>query len=411
MSLKAKANEEILIKQPVIGVKMLLICIMTIIGVQWMMTDMYMPALPILIRKFGVSAATLNITLNAGLAATAVGTLVGGSLSDKYGRKGILIIGILLNVVFCIVCAGANSVLMLSIGRAFACLGSGFVVTVANAMIKDSFAGDTFKKAMSITQAMAIVGPILGPSIGALVINLFSWRAIFLFLGGVTLLASIPLFIAKETCPPENRQQLSVIEATTGLFRILKDKSFTLFLAIITVISLPVWACISVSSYIFIDDFGLTNTMYGVFYALSMGPAVFAPFIYIYLDKKMKARRIVECCIFVTLAAGVAMVLFGGASPVIFLLIAIPISITEGIIRPLGSIVLMNEYENQVGVVSAMTNFVSTLAGIIGTFFATLAWGSYTTGLGIIFVGCTVITIAFWICIVRNRCFAKSLFE
>ena len=66
--------------------------------VQWMTLDMYLPALPVLKAQFGASEALLNISLNSDLFACAIGTLIGGTISDKYGRNPIMIIGLILAV-------------------------------------------------------------------------------------------------------------------------------------------------------------------------------------------------------------------------------------------------------------------------------------------------------------------------
>ena len=165
--------------------------LMVTVTIQWIMLDMYLPALPILVEEFGVTEGELNVSLNAGMTegelnvslnagiiSAAVATIIGGTLSDRYGRKPVMIISMLLAIAGCLCCALSRGVVMLSIMRGIAGIGSGSVCTVANAMLKDSFAGKRFQRNMTILQSVAAVGPIFAPALGSFLINISSWRFI-----------------------------------------------------------------------------------------------------------------------------------------------------------------------------------------------------------------------------------------
>jgi CDP-diglyceride synthetase len=104
--------------------------------------------------------------------------------------------------------------------RGISGLGGGFALTVAAAIVRDSFKGRTFQMVTTLTQAAAVIGPLFAPAIGAMLIEYLSWRWIFILEGGAILLTLIPFFIAEETWPKEKRQVENVMQATIQAFGI-----------------------------------------------------------------------------------------------------------------------------------------------------------------------------------------------
>lgn len=382
--------------------------LMVITTIQWIMLDMYLPALPILVDEFGVTEGELNVTLNAGIICAAVATIIGGTLSDRFGRKSIMIAGMLLGITGNVFCAMSKGVAMLCIMRGMAGFGSGVVDTVAAAMLKDSFSGKRFQKNMTILQSVAAVGPIFAPALGSFIINISSWRFIFYFLAAATFVTMIPILISTETLPPENRFSNRFSDVARETVQIAKTPAFSLFLAIIAFLTIPIWAYVAVSSYIFIDGFGLDNTGYGVYYAIGTVFSVVAPFIYLALAKRLNSRMIVRITLILMLASGIMLLTIGKISPVLLIFCVVPMYFSEGIIRPLGLVILLEEYSYVAGSASALMQFVVNIVGSVGTALATIGWHSMVHGTGVITMGCVAVAALCWavICmkgLLRNR--------
>ena len=401
-------DREVLLKQKHMPMGFLAAWLMVITTIQWIMLDMYLPALPILVDEFGVTEGELNVTLNAGIICAAVATIIGGTLSDRFGRKSIMIAGMLLGITGNVFCAMSNGVAMLCIMRGMAGFGSGVVDTVAAAMLKDSFAGKRFQKNMTILKSVAAVGPIFAPALGSFIINISSWRFIFYFLAAATFVTMIPILISTETLPPENRFSNRFSDVARETVQIAKTPAFSLFLAIIAFLTIPIWAYVAVSSYIFIDGFGLDNTGYGVYYAIGTVFSVVAPFIYLALAKKLNSRMIVRITLILMLASGIMLLTIGEISPVLLILCVVPMYFSEGIIRPLGLVILLEEYSYVAGSASALMQFVVNIVGSVGTALATIGWHSMVHGTGVITMGCVAVAALCWavICmkgLLRNR--------
>ncbi len=390
-----------MIRQKHMSMQVLVVWMMIITTTQWIMLDMYLPALPVIKEEFGVSEAYLNITLNTGMVACALGTFIGGILSDHYGRKIPFIAGLAGAAAGCFASMFAMNVPTLAIFRSIGILGSGVVLSVNMAIIKDSFEDERFNNVTTYLQSAAAVGPIIAPTLGAILINYFSWRYIFAFLGGLTLITLIPMLRLTETWPKERRVVTGYRAMWDQTVRFLKNRNFLLFMLIICLITIPVWAYLGVSSYVFINEFGLTNTQYGIYYAVGACISVIGPFLYIGLRKIMKLRKIVHISMILLFLSAALLLLPRHMFAALFLIGVIPVLIVDGILRPLGMVVILEEHASEAGTASSWMQFIVNIIGIVGTTVATLQWTSMAFGVGVITAVCAVLATIVWIVLLK----------
>ena len=405
-----KKAKDVIMDQPKMGINVFAGSIMVLTAVVWMALDIYLPALPILKEEFKVSATYLNLTLTAGIIATAIGTLIGGPMSDKYGRKPVFASGVGLSLLFTFLCTFAGSVDFLIVVRGLASLGNGIILTVTTAMIKDTFSGRTFKNVMTVLQSAAIIGPILAPSVGSVIITWLSWRWLFVFIAVVSVVPAALILFARETWPEGKRISDSALKAVSDTLHTAGDKPFALFAGVMAVLTIPMWAYISVCSYIYITDFGISNMQYGIFYALGAGVSCISPFLYMVITRHSSTGRACEVCLGLILLSGVMLIAVGGRAPVLFLLSTLPFIIAEGMIRALGMVVLLEQYSHVAGAASAMINFILNIVGTVGASLATLNWNSYITALAVICIGCMAAALLLWIVIIRKGIMEERLF-
>ena len=397
-----KKAKDVIMDQPKLGINVFAGSIMVLTAVVWMALDIYLPALPILKEEFKVSATYLNLTLTAGIIATAIGTLIGGPMSDKYGRKPVFASGVGLSLLFTFLCTFAGSVDFLIVVRGLASLGNGIILTVTTAMIKDTFSGRTFKNVMTVLQSAAIIGPILAPSVGSVIITWLSWRWLFVFIAVVSVVPAALILFARETWPEGKRISDSALKAVSDTLHTAGDKPFALFAGVMAVLTIPMWAYISV--------FGISNMQYGIFYALGAGVSCISPFLYMVITRHSSTGRACEVCLGLILLSGVMLIAVGGRAPVLFLLSTLPFIIAEGMIRALGMVVLLEQYSHVAGAASAMINFILNIVGTVGASLATLNWNSYITALAVICIGCMAAALLLWIVIIRKGIMEERLF-
>lgn len=384
----------------------LIIAMMT---VQWMTLDMYLPALPVLKEEFGASEAVLNFSLNSDLILCAIGTLIGGTISDKYGRKPIMLFGLSLSAAALLAAAMAQGVVMLTIMRGLCGLGGGFALTVASAIIRDSFEGDTFQMVTTLTQSAAVIGPIVAPAAGAFLIEYLSWRWIFIVLGVATVLTLVPFFFTVETWPAVKRQVSSVWQATVQSFNLIRRFEFVVFMVVVMMITLPQWAYLGTCSYIYYDGFGVSNLEYSVLYALAALSAFFAPFLYVWVSRRTTGRRTVEFILAFLLLAVILLITIGWRGPILFMIATVPLMMSEAMARSMSMVIVLEEYPEEAGSASALIGFLAMMVGVVSTAVATLNWPSFLLAIIVITVFGLVAATGAWVVVVKKKIYGRQL--
>ena len=166
-------DNEMLVEQPRLGKKGMIALITMCNVMAPMSTDMYMPALPEMKGYFNTTEGIMNLTLVGFFFIFAIGMLIFGSVSDRFGRKPTLVFGILLYVAGCLGCTASMSVLFLIIARMIQALGAGCMVSVSTAIVKDQFSGAVQGTVLATSQVFGVLGPVLSPVIGAFVYQMF----------------------------------------------------------------------------------------------------------------------------------------------------------------------------------------------------------------------------------------------
>jgi DHA1 family bicyclomycin/chloramphenicol resistance-like MFS transporter len=169
--------------------------------------DMYLPALPKIANDLSVSSSVAQLTLAGTLAGLGLGQLVIGPLSDSLGRRGPMMVGIVVHMLASLVCAMAPSILILGLARVVEGIGASATMVLAIAMIGDQFHG--FEAAAVMSRLMLVLGvaPVLAPSLGAALFLEASWRWVFVvlvFVGGVLLALAATLL--PESLPQRHRR-------------------------------------------------------------------------------------------------------------------------------------------------------------------------------------------------------------
>ena len=332
----------------------------------------------------------------------AVGILVLGPMSDKYGRKPILIVSITISMVFSAVCAFSPNIGFLLTARAASAFGAGGMTSVATALIKDSFKGKEMSKVLSVTQAFILLAPMMAPILGALILQLANWEMTFIVLAILTALSLIGACLLQETLPTSERTQGNTLQSILGLGRVVKNSRFTTLLLVGSFITAPYMAYLAIASYIYIDGFGVSETTFSIYFAINSAAAVLGPLMYMKLGRS-SVKRNINVGIVVAFISAILILTIGSTGPIIFFLSYVIYSIIATYFRPLISDLLLSTTKTDVGTASSVMNFGFTVIGSIGMVVGSLKWGSYTSGLAITMLIFTALTTVVWFYLLKAR--------
>ena len=192
---------------------------------------LFMPVIPAVKAALGLSDALAQLTISVALFGMAFATLFYGSLSDRYGRRPVLLSGLALFLVGSALSAIATSVTPLVLGRLVQAIGAGCGVTLGRAIAQDVYGRERLVKAIAYLTMAYTIGPMISPLVGGLLIDAFGWRSVFgfaLLLGGV--IALIAYFAVFESRPPsaEQRRGGNVLRDYAELFRHVRFTAFVL---------------------------------------------------------------------------------------------------------------------------------------------------------------------------------------
>lgn len=365
--------------------------------------DMYTPAVPHMTEFFGTSEAMVNLTLVGYFLFFAVGLLIFGPVSDRYGRKPVLVAGILAYALASAACALSTSIGMLIVMRVLQALGAGAVSAVSTAVVKDAVVPERREALLSLVQVMFVVGPVLAPVVGALVLQVADWRMTFWVLAGIGAVCSALALLFDETLPADERYEGSVTGSLKQLGVVARNKGFSAFLGIVGLYNLPFMAYIAVGSYVYITFFGLSELEYSLYFAVAALLTVFGPFAWLAASRFVSARRFTDILLGVGLASGLAMLAVGELSPTLFCLTFLAFALAEAAVRPYSTNILLSQQEGDTGATSSLINFAHTAIGCVGMLVAVLPWPNFVTGIGIIIVASMGVGILGWIALLRSH--------
>lgn len=230
--------------------------------------NLYLPSMPGMSAALGVDYAAIQFTLSVYLAAVALGQLIIGPVSDRYGRRPVLIGGLVLFVVGSTICMLAPNITVLNVGRVIQALGGCAGITLSRAIVRDMY--DRTRAASMIayvTMGMA-VAPMIAPTIGGLLEALHGWRASFAFLtvfGLITLL--IVLRMLHETNPWKG-QATSADQLINGYRKLVGISSFWGFALTAGLTSASFFAFVGGAAYVMINLMERTPVEYGLYFGL-----------------------------------------------------------------------------------------------------------------------------------------------
>ncbi|MBO6562768.1 MAG: Bcr/CflA family multidrug efflux MFS transporter [Nisaea sp.] len=322
-----------------------------------MSIDMYLPALPEIARDLAVPAREVQATLAVFLAGFSGGMLIYGPISDRFGRRPVLLAGIALFIVSSLVCMRVTEIDGLIAARLFQAIGGGAASILARTVVRDLYPPSEAASVLSLMMMLTTLAPILAPLAGAALLEFADWRAIFttLFIFGSIAFVLVILMLP-ETYSHEERGSMSLLQAMGAYRHILADPpAFGLTVASASIFG-GLFAYISGSSFVYIEFFGLTPGHYAMLFAANSVAIMFAAFLNSRLTKLFELKTLLNAGVLIAAGAGLYLIALersGMAGPYTVLVGLMAFVAMVPILGANGMAILMARYPKNAGAAAA----------------------------------------------------------
>lgn len=226
--------------------------------------DMYTPSLPAMCKFFGCSVSLAQVGLTTGMVGLGVGQLILGPVSDRYGRKPVLLWSLLLFIIAAVGSIFSPNIHVFNTCRFFQGLGASGGYFLARTIPADIYSGRNLAKLMALIGAINGIAPASAPVIGGLTADAWGWKAVFILLAAIALIILLLSPEMKETLPPDARTKGPWKNSFVGYRLLLRNHSFMIHVCFKGLALGLLFAYISAAPFILQRTYGMTQTQYGL---------------------------------------------------------------------------------------------------------------------------------------------------
>lgn len=249
----------------------LLLLITAMMMMQPLSTDLYLASLPSLATGFAVPVATVQLTLSLFVIGFGAAQLVIGPLSDRFGRRPVLLTGLALYVAASAMCGLALSIELLIFARFLQALGCCAAVMIARAIVRDAYAPEDSAKLLAKASTWISLAPIFGPILGAYLQVAFGWRAAFIALG---IFSACVMAACIRHMPETNQHKNPTATQIKGIIEnyrlVLGSREFWLNVTPGALSYCGIFIFISGSSFVLINVLGVPTQWFGYCFAIGV---------------------------------------------------------------------------------------------------------------------------------------------
>jgi DHA1 family bicyclomycin/chloramphenicol resistance-like MFS transporter len=328
--------------------------------------DMYLPGLPALASTFDAPAWAAQLTLTACLAGLALGQIVAGPLSDRFGRRVPVLLGVGAYAVLSALCALAPSVFPLVGLRLLQGLAGAAGIVIARAVVRDLHSGHEAARFFSLLMLVNGAAPILAPVLGGQILGVTSWRGVFVVLAAIgVLLLAASAWALPETLAPERRHPGGVADTLRTFGRLLRDRTFLGYALACGLCFGAMFAYIAGSPFVLQEIYGASPQLYSFIFAVNALGIVGASQANRALVGRFEPRAIARGAQATQALAGLALLVAvavgTGVWPVVILLFVVVASL--GLVMPNATALALADHPEVAGSASGLLGVMQFMVG------------------------------------------------
>ncbi|MGY2179254.1 multidrug effflux MFS transporter [Pseudomonas azotoformans] len=337
-----------------------LVLLTVLIALPRITLDMHLPALPAMADYFQTSDSQLQLTLTLYALGSAISLLVSGPLTDRFGRRPVLLAGLFLYVLATAACALADNIAVLIIARLFQALGGCCTTVIGRVIVRDYFDRDEQARLLGLISMAMAISPMAAPVLGSLMLPFINWRGLFVLLGVIGAVLCLVVYRRlPETRPPE-----VAAAPPRGLLRIygqlLRDRYFLRYSLAIGCVYSTYFPFISESSALLQRGFHLSATAYALVFAATISGYMLGANLFRRLVRRFEADRLIVAGIAMNVLGSGILALATVALPGEWLAIVLPmvlIMVSVGMVIPACQLSVLQPYGAIAGTASGLFFF------------------------------------------------------
>ncbi|MFC7620039.1 multidrug effflux MFS transporter [Microlunatus sp. GCM10028923] len=360
-------------------------------------TDLYVPAFPAVAGDLLATATQVQLTLTTFFVGMALGQLIGGPVSDQHGRRLPLLAGVAVMTLASVLCAVAPWIGLMMVARFVQGFAGGWAMVIGRAVIVDFATGARLVRVLNLIAAVGGIAPIVGPLVGAVILQLSHWRMSFWVVAALGLVMIIAVAVAVPETLPRHRRRPGGLRAFAAAGRtVLRNRRYVGYVLVSGSSMGAVFAYVATSAFVLQSMNGLTPIAYSIDFAANAGGMTLAALVAARLAGRIATRTIIATGQFAALGAGLAMLV--GAiwfdTPLPLALVAFFVLMTgQGLIGPNGGALASAEVPEHPGTGSAVLGFVQWLAAGTVAPLAGLGGEHTAVPMAILMIACLAVSL------------------
>ena len=350
-------------------------------------TDMYLPSLPAMTDYFSTSLSLVQLGLTTSMIGLALGQIFIGPLSDKYGRRPLLLVSMLLFIVSTVFCLFAPDIYSFVTLRLIQGIGGAGGIVVSRSVAADKFSGKELAKMLAVIGAINGVAPVAAPIIGGLLTGTVGWKGIFMILLLIGVLLGISCIGFHESLPTEKRSKTGVLSTFRSFGKVVRNRRYMLYTLQLAFAQGILFAYIASSPFIIQQHYGFSPFAFSICFAInaiSIGTAAAMSVKF----HRMENGTLIGCIGMLVLSILEMGALYSGCSFWVYELLMFTLLFMMGLTFTASTTLAMDCEHRYAGAASALLGALCFASG--GIVSPLVGLGNILISTGVIFVICAV---------------------
>ena len=361
-------------------------------------TNILLPSLPQMAASLQVSSAAVTSAITVFLAVFALGQLIVGPVSDRYGRRWPVLTGLAVFLAGSAYCGLANDLPSLLIGRVIQAAGACATSVLSRAIARDLFSGAALARAMALIMIAMAAAPGFSPLLGGALDHYFGWRSEFIFAGVFAAIAALAYDLVFGETHHATRTPLNPVAIAKTYFGLIVDRRFVVPAATVSLIMGGLFAMFSAAPRVLIEGLHFTPIQLGLFFAGTVMVVFAAGMLATRLAPRFGLDRSIRGGLLAAAIGSVAILLVSIFTPTFlpFLAAMSVFLLGMGIVNPLGTAQALSPFGEKAGAASALVGFWQMMSAAIGVWLAATVSPQAMFALGAVLTSASLVALALY---------------